>query len=486
MKKILSVLLSLIMVLSLYTPAFAADEQTAEIDYDGYPVVIVRGIDFMGLTKSDGSKAMKLRAIDIFDLILDVLVGTVIDKNEKALPEAIVDFVWDFMGPVANNPDGTSMDEDVSMVQYDSNMADHMEFYSQLRDKGENGVVRSVSETIDLENTYYFTYDWRKSPDLLAAELNELIETAKSQTKKNKVHIACCSMGGMVTTAYMYYYGHDSLDSVTYLSAANNGTYVCGDALNGDIHFTPETLTNTFNGMISGNFNVVMRVLMAFANGLGIMDMLCDFLNGFIEENTEYAYGDCLRDIFGTALGLWALCPDGQYRSGVEFIFTGYEEKYAPLLEKLDEVEEFVLSTEETTMAAYNDGVKISILSNYNKALTPVSDSAFLNGDGALETELTSSFATVAPFGETLSDEYIATRDAKYISPDKVIDASTCLLPDSTWFVSGAGHVASKIGSDYSDLILKLVLSQTQPKVYDFEYPQFLTADEELNLVANF
>ena len=45
---------------------------------------------------------------------------------------------------------------------------------------------------------------------------------------------------------------------------------------------------------------------------------------------------------------------------------------------------------------------------------------------------------------ETLSDKYINQRVAegkgKYISPDKLIDASTCLFPDTTWFIGNRSH----------------------------------------------
>ncbi|MGN0448070.1 MAG: lipase family alpha/beta hydrolase [Acutalibacteraceae bacterium] len=485
MKKIIALLLSVILVFSLVAPASAAAEDEADVNYDGYPVVVVRGIDFSQLTYEDGTLAMQVRVKDIIDLIFDLIIGKFVLKNDNALAEAAVDFVWDFMGPIASNPDGSSVNE-VSMKSYPSNMADHIESYNEFGDKGEHGVIKSVGQAIGLENTYYFTYDWRKSPEILAGELNTLIETAKEQTGKDKVHIIGCSMGGMVSTAYMYYYGHDSLDSVTFHSAANNGAYVCGDALNGNILFTPDTLSNTIKNLLGGESNIVIDILLKVAKSLGAFDLLCDFLNNFVDENAEYVYSDCLRDILATALGLWGLCPDEDFRSGVEFVFGSQEEKYASLLTQLDEVEKFVCSTEETTRAAYNDGVKISIISNYNKPLTPVNPRATMNGDGIVEAELTSSFATFAPYGEVLSDEYIATRDSKYISPDKVVDASTAEYPDSTWFIRDAGHVASGVGTEYSDFILKLILSEQQPTVYNLEgYPQFMTADKDLNLFPN-
>ena len=60
-------------------------------------------------------------------------------------------------------------------------------------------------------------------------------------------------MGGMVATAYLYYYGTQSVDSCVYLCAAHNGTYVAGSALNGNIEIVPEAMNNIFSSLASGN-----------------------------------------------------------------------------------------------------------------------------------------------------------------------------------------------------------------------------------------
>ena len=150
-------------------------------------------------------------------------------------------------------------------------------------------------------------------------------------------------------------------------------------------------------------------------------------------------------------------------------------------VKKIDGVKEFVFSTEETLLKAKNNGVKISFVSNYNSGLTPVYEKANLNGDNVLEAELTSNFATIAPLGETLSKGYIENADKKYISPDNVIDASTAVFKDNTWFVKDAPHVAADYKTGFSEFTFTLLESETQPTVDTFEkYPQFMIADEFL------
>ena len=488
MKKILALLLSVIMVFSFCSPVFAVEESA--VGYDGNPVVIVRGIDFRSLVNlDDGTKAMQIGAGDILDMVVEVLLAKFVYEKES-LDDIIVtpamDLVWDIMGPIASNPDGSSMDPNVGMKQYYGSID---EFPEDLTDdylsiSGEGNLALELRDRIGAENVYYFTYDWRKSPEKIASELDDFIKMAQEQSGKKKVHIAALSMGGMVTTAYMYYHGTAALESVAYLSAAHNGTYVCGDALNGRISFTPDTLENmllSFTG--NGGLNFAAWFVLKIARIFGATDILCDFANDFVQNSAAQVYSGGLRDILGTALGMWALCPDEDFASGREFIFSGEEEKYASVLSQLDGVENFVKSTEETINKAYADGVKVVFTSNYNQPLIPIYPRAVLNSDSTLESDLTSNFATIANYGETLSDEYIATKAPEFISADKVIDASTCLYPDYTWFIKDADHVAFFYGTEFSEFAADLILNEEQPTVDNMtDYQRFMYTDDVYNL----
>jgi hypothetical protein len=61
MKKFISILLSALLVFACMIPAFATEteaESNEAVVYDGAPVVVVRGFDFMGLKLEDGSPAL--------------------------------------------------------------------------------------------------------------------------------------------------------------------------------------------------------------------------------------------------------------------------------------------------------------------------------------------------------------------------------------------------------------------------------------------
>ncbi|MBQ7296105.1 MAG: hypothetical protein IJW86_07945 [Clostridia bacterium] len=486
MKKIISLLLTLVMVFTLAVPAFAAERVNSDNyykpDYDGYPIIVVRGINFGGLiNEKDGSLAMQFKAEDIFSLLSNMLKGAVIDKNEDFFIDSVIDFVWGLMGNLASDKDGTSLNEDITAEYFTKSLANY-----NLADKfdyaTENGMAHTAAEIAGDEHAYFFNYDWRLSPEELAAQLSELVETAKKDAGKDKVKIVCASMGGMVATAYLYYYGNDSVDSCTYLCAAHNGTYVAGSALSGNIEIMPEAMNNIFSSLASGN-GAVVDFLMKALDKIGVYKLLAFLLNKFIDNNIEKVYDEFLRGAFATSVGLWALCPDEYFDSAVDYMFSGYEEEYPVLLEKLEECERFVKSTEKTLAKAEKDGVKLAFITNYNMGLVPVYPESVLQGDMVLEAELTSNFATFANQGETLSEDYLKNADSRYVSPEKDIDASTALYKDCTWFVKNANHVACDYGTQYSDFVFSLLMAEKQPSLAAFpQYPQFMVADKELNL----
>jgi hypothetical protein len=64
-----------------------------------------------------------------------------------------------------------------------------------------------------------------------------------------------------------------------------------------------------------------------------------------------------------------------------------------------------------------------------------------------------------------------------------VIDASTCLYPEHTWFIKDADHVAFKYGSQFADFAIDLILSEEQPTVDNMtKYQRFMYTDDVYNL----
>lgn len=474
MKKIIALLLTLVLTFSLCVPAFAAD--TTE-EYDGDPIVVVRGIDFAGLVHGDGSKVISFKALDIFNLILSAVERGL--KGEKdPLFNAVVEFGVDLFEPLACDKEGNPLHPDVHIPKFMTS-ADKIDLSGDQWADTAVGLFRSIANKFGGENTYLYTFDWRKSPEALAAELNEFIELVKTETGSQKVDIAACSMGGMITTAYLNYYGSDSIDTLTFLSSAHNGGDIVGAAFTGDLVIDGAALGNFLVEKTNGNFFV------KFFKAIGLFKGLSKFLNTFISNYKDRLYDEFLRVSLGTAYGLWALVPDEYFDTAVDFFFDGCEDEYAVALEKIDDVKDFVCSTESILEEAVNDGLDIAYVSHYDSQQLPIYPGHKLHGDGVLESSRTSGFATFANYGATLSDEQIAGVDAQYISPDKVVNASTALYRDTTWIVKGAKHVGCKDGSEHTEFAIWLVTRDEPVTVYtNPAYPRFMNTDANENFIG--
>lgn len=475
MKKILSVLLTVVMLLTLAVPAFAAGEGE---EYDGNPVIIVRGLS-VGLKYEDGTSALNINSGKILGALLECVITRFALKNEDALYDTFAEVVNDILTPFSCDREGNSI-YPVTNKQYYEALSNYKNF--PYYNDTEGGITRAAAKRYGAENVYYFTYDYRKTPEALAHELEALIETAKADHNAEKVNIICASMGCIVTNAYFYYCdGYKSVGSAVYLSGAHNGLLMCGDALSGNISFDKDIIKAMIKDWLDGN--VFVNIILELFDFIGAFDYFTDYFNKWVSDYFDKANDDVLRERLGTMAGMWSFCPDEYFDSAYEKIFAGHESEY-PVCEDIKEIGNFNKQTENILAKAYEEGVNITFVSHYNTPAAPVYDSAVMNSDGVIETVLTSNFATVADYGKTLSDEYIASvADKKYVSADKVIDASTALYKDYTWFVKNAEHVACDYGTEMNDFVFMLLEYDGQPDIGSFpEYPQFLVADEAQNL----
>lgn len=478
MKKIISFVLAAVLVFSLFVPASAAAE--TEVKTNSEPLVVVRGIDFAGLVKEDGSKALSFDPFDVFNLILDM--GTYKMRGDKnAAAKAIVNFGNNLFSDLACDNEGNPLNAGVTIPKY-------LAPASELDLSGDEwadtavGLFRSLSKQYDASQVYLYTFDWRLSPSVLADDLKSFLDMVVEETGKAKLDVAACSMGGMITTAYIDKYGADVFDSVVYLSSAHNGVDVVGSAFTGDLTIDGNVLTDFLVGKIGSNF--FLKIIIKILDFLGIIDSLANFVNDVLVTYKDMIYDDFLCETFATAFGLWGLVPDEYFDDAVE-LFYGDKEGYDNARAEIAEIKEFVTSTEDIMADLMATDVKVSFVSHYNREQLPIYSKAYLHGDGVIESARTSLGGTFANFGEALTDEQLAGVDAQYISPDKVVNASTCLYPEQTWIVNGAKHVGCKDGSDHTQFAMWLLTQDTQPTVTSNpDYPRFLKVDANENFIA--
>ncbi len=187
---------------------------------------------------------------------------------------------------------------------------------------------------------------------------------------------------------------------------------------------------------------------------------------------------------FFTWPSYWSAVTAEDFSTALQYVFgpEGSEKRteYAGLIEKLVNYDTLVRQNIPQIMQSIKDsGANLAIMSKYGSQMIPVCESADMIADQIASVYRSSFGATTVDIYETLSEEHIAERTAegkqKYISPDRQIDASTCMFPDYTWFIKGATH--SNWTSYEMKILYDVVTADHQMTVDDFEYSQFIVYD---------
>ena len=129
---------------------------------------------------------------------------------------------------------------------------------------------------------------------------------------------------------------------------------------------------------------------------------------------------------------------------------------------------------------------RIAIISKYGFQIVPICESSDAIADQYASVKNSSFGATTSTIYTTLPDEYIAQREAegkgRYISPDKQVDASTCLFPDYTWFTKGARH--GNWTKAENEIMYTVTTADRQLTIDDFDLTQFMVYDSETKTMS--
>ncbi len=484
-KKLISIILCIAMMMTVIVIPVSAQttSDTVTVD-DARPLVIVRGMDFItGLvrnpdTPEETTVGMDFSAKTIIKGLSNVFIQGITKFSKDAAVDALCDFAYDIFEDYACDKNGESLDKSVVCKTFDKNISNYTYLYS--RGKGEETLAQTAAERYGEQKVFYFKYDWRLNPNYNASLLNDVINTALSENPEcDKVNIVCCSMGGLVTLAYLTNYGSDKVHTVVSDTSVMYGTDVTGDLLQGKVVFEPDAAEQYLSYYLSG-----AKWFIHFLNKVGILDIICNSLNNFVDEYKDKIYDEVLIPIFGTNTAVWALVYNDEYEAAKQYIFGGKEDEYASFIEIIDDIQNnIVAKRDETLNTAMENGMNLTIIANYNRPDICVYESAALQGDGILGTNGCAFGATVSNVGDVLSDEQTVGVSDEYLSVDGCINAYTCKYADRTWFIRNARHVGCYYNSEYTFFVLWLIECEEQPTVYQNEkYPRFMISDKSENL----
>lgn len=483
MKKIICILLTLSLIMgSVFCITTSAEEEetVAGESYDGCPFILVRGMLFDGLivdvNTDHESKAFKgVDAKSVIKVVFSAIGKGIAKWDISAFTSEVCNYLNDIMGEMACGSDGMSKDPSVGVHDYPHSLDNYPELQTGTEDEG--GILRTACDKFGAENVYYYNYDWRLDPLTHADKIAELVDTALRETGKDKVNIACASMGGIMTESYIYKYGSDKINRVLFLSSTFCGTYVTSDLLRGNIVIDTDLLYAYAKQMLGSNkaLSILMDVLYRTGIMKAVVNLATDKL---LPAMKDQVFDEFVRGTFGTMPSLWSLVQPENMDECVNYMFRGCENEYSAIIELTKKYVKMANEREAFLKQASTDGMQVCVVAGYNRICIPVYPGAKTHGDSILESPLMLGGAVMAPYGEALPDNYVAKNPAK-VSPDRVMDLSDCLFPDSTWAVKGSNHVACRYKSGYSDFVFSLLDGEEQPTVTSNpKYPQFLLSSD--------
>ncbi len=483
MKKLTALILSALMIFALIPFAFAAEVT---------PVIVVSGMGSYPLyEKASGEQVYGPKTEKIVSLVAENLPAAakfLIDRNWEDFSDAIArDVYTELFEPISCEKDGTPKYELYTKTFSESvdNYPDEWPTDERLAD--EEAVICAMRDAVGAENTYFFNYDWRLDPLDHADDLKVFIEKVKKEKNAEKVVLIPCSMGGIVTTSYLSKYGSDSIEKIIFAMTAFQGMDMMGELFNKRMVINVDTLTEYFFTMSKDQ--LFMQILAATLDLVTeafpqIGNSLDNFIADGLSRVNDQVYEDVMRDSFVSCVGFWSFVPLEEYESAKKAMLGDSIDK--TFEEKIDNYHYNVLAkSKELLDEAIQNETAIVLLSSYGYVGSPFANSAYTQGDCLIECYREAGGATVAPYGETLGDEGYEIKGTvcnnkkhNHLSTDCIVDASTGMYPEYTWYLKYNKHVGLDYKTDCSDFLSWLVLTKGQPTVHDNEkYPQFMKFD---------
>lgn len=503
MKKIkvaLSLLLAIALTSIMVLPAFAAGTKCS---CGHAPVIQVRGI---GETLYDAEGNEIFSTENIVNGILPVLpqLGEFLTDttNVELFVGAAEQAVKTIFGPVMydNNASRLVKDADgndtVISVGCDSRpVEDYMDFDDNLTEEGK--LSKALYEELGDDHVYFFTYDWTGNPVEIVKDLQEFIKEVRKQSNHDKVSINAESMGGAIVSLYINTYGQGYIENLVMANSAFNGLEMLGQLFTGNVNIDSEALTYLLLQEFLGNAEYADLVPY-----LPVLEQIIPLVNDMMQDEAvkSMIYSRIFVPVFGYMPSFWCLVPSYSFDAAKDYMFgenTGtFVESRAKagskLLSIVNDVRSASMNTDSMVEKLINGysimGIQLlapinsyANVTHYNRFIAPVTSSANWNSDGVIEVYNASGWATAADMGYTLGENYIQAElgdVANYVSPDTVIDASTCQAPDNTWFIKNLGHIKYDENDGTADFYVWLLTATEEYTINtNPEYPQFMYYD---------
>ena len=485
-KKSLCLVLTFIMIFSsCIVFSSAAEERAIYVpDYDTEtPVIIVHGMSQNNtyLCDENGEWAKDADGNYIYGWPLHIelkallkavpaLLKSIITRQDAGLSDALYTAAHEALYVIEKDNEGNYVNN-IDVPCYECPMSElpesvKEEYYTFLP-------IQELGELIGEDMVYYFGYDSLGDVVSTADRLyNYIHNVVLPQTGADQVKICPISLGGTVATYYLNEHPEDYslIKKMVYVEPAIDGSNIIGDLLtnNLSVYDDEELYSNILVGILGETplaylLNMVLRILPS--------DVLKSALNGLVNGVVDIA---ALRSPI-----IWALCPSDYYEQARAIWLENDE--LSVIREKADAFQEARANFEDNLAALRATGTEVFDIVCYDVNLFPLcKDYKTTNADRVIHAASTSMGATFADLGTTLGEGYEAAGtycdnpNHNHLSPDGVVDATTGLLPCTTWYFKGQAHELLPLNDVALELAIRSMVDDNIKDVYSNPaYPQF-------------
>ncbi len=483
MKKVISVFLAVVLV-AMCVPfaSFASVKTDCKGDCDTCPSIIVPGIgqsnvwilDDNGdyLLDADGERISAFPAyFDIAPIVVRAIFPVLLSlltQSDFGLSDALCDVIVDSFAVNMCDENGKNTGN-IELERYPYSVAECSEYEKQQIYN--NIPLQAFTQTAGEDHLYYFAYNSFGNNYDTVTELYHFIKQVKDETGHDKVNIVPISMGGSIANGLLEYYPDvmDDLEKVVYIVPALNGSTIVGDLYTKNFtFFDTDYLYNGFLETLMDEEDARMiEVIARIVPDEVLAGALRNAANCLVEE------------VAANVTSLWGLCPKEYYEAAAEDLLGDKPEIYAQTY-KFYQAQCNSLKNIQTLV---DKGVKVFNIVDYDVPLYQIGNSWNNdNADGVIHLSSTAMGVHSAKVGETLGAGYVQANTSvncsdpthNHISPDSVVDASTGLLPDTTFYFDGQNHEQTARNDIIISLATRLLAKNDIEDVYSTpDYPQF-------------
>ena len=484
MKKLISFLLAVSIIMSgaaLF--ASAADVKTScGGNCDTCPSIVVPGIgqsniwalDENGdyLLDADGEKMMAFPAIfDVGSIVKKVLFPallTLFTQHDLGLSDALCDVVRDAFAVNMCDENGKNTGN-FEVERYLYSVAECSEY--EKEQIYNNIPLQDFAKRAGEDHLYYYAYNSFTNLGETIDGLYDFINMVIEETGHDKVNIVPISMGGSIANGLFDYYPDvmDKLNKVVYIVPALNGSTIVGDLYNKKLTFLDKEFL----------YNGFLETLMDEEDAR-MIEVIARILPDKVLLGALNTVADCLiEEVAANITSLWGLCPKEDYPSASAKLLANKPE----LKKQTDRYYKAQQNSLPNIQKMIDKGVEVYNIVDYDAPLYQIGTSWNNdNADGVIHLSSTAMGVHSALVGETLGDNYKQANTSKncsdpthnHISPDNVVDASTGLLPDTTFYFDGQNHEQTARNDVIIKLATELLATDNIKSVYSSPaFPQF-------------